>query len=208
MAQEESIEAIRNEIEAHRRAIAELEARLAQKSTGPTKAWPPQGFYLTYYIVAGILLGLLGATVSFVFNVVGSRLVHQDTMQILRVFGTMFIGKDALQTQDLTFLMLVLMVHFSVGAVAGAIFHVAVNRFLADRSPGTKLLLGGGFGLLLWIVNFYLVLSWLQPMAVGEAYILHMMPFWVAALTHLVYGLTLGALQPIGKFIAYQPAGV
>jgi cytochrome c oxidase cbb3-type subunit 2 len=32
------------------------------------------------------------------------------------------------------------------------------------------------------------------------------MPAWVAALTHVVYGLTLGVLQPLGRFVAYRPA--
>jgi hypothetical protein len=36
--------------------------------------------------------------------------------------------------------------------------------------------------------------------------VLEMMPPAVAALTHLVYGLTLGALQPLGRFVAYRPA--
>ncbi|MFQ5769610.1 MAG: hypothetical protein ACE5HX_03670 [bacterium] len=198
-------EQIQKEIEKHRKAIAELESQLSEEVETSTKPWPPKGFYYTYYIIAGLLIGLLGGMTSFIFNVVGSRLVAQDTMKILRVFGTLFIGPDALITQDLTFLMLVLMVHFSVGAITGAIFHVLINRFFADRTSGVKILLGGVFGLLLWFVNFYLVLSWLQPLATGEAYILQMMPFWVAAFTHLVYGLTLGILQPIGKFIAYQP---
>lgn len=206
MADEIRREEILKEIAEHRKAIAELEARLSEGSDAEIKRWPPQGFYYTYYVVSGILIGLLGATASFIFNVVGSRLVNQDTMQFLRVFGTLFIGKEALATQDLTFLMLVLMVHFSVGAIAGAVFHVLLNRFFQDRTSGFKILSGGVFGILLWIANFYLVISWLQPMAVGEAYILQMMPFWVAALTHIVYGITLGIFQPIGKFIAYQPA--
>jgi len=32
------------------------------------------------------------------------------------------------------------------------------------------------------------------------------MPAGVAALTHVVYGLTLGVLQPLGRFVAYRPA--
>ncbi|MFQ5706337.1 MAG: hypothetical protein ACE5HO_02755 [bacterium] len=206
MSNEMRREDLLREIAKHRQAIEELENKLVGEVASPPKQWPPKGFYYTYYIVAGMLIGLIGSMASFIFNVVGSRLVAQDTMQVLRVFGTLFIGSDALHTQDLTFLMLVLMVHFSVGAVAGAIFHVLVNRFFADRSHGMKILFGAIFGVALWITNFYLVLSWLQPMAVGAALILKMMPIWVAALTHLVYGLTLGILQPIGKFIAYQPA--
>ena len=32
------------------------------------------------------------------------------------------------------------------------------------------------------------------------------MPVWIAALTHLVYGLTLGVLQPLGRFVPYRQA--
>jgi len=67
------------------------------------------------------------------------------------------------------------------------------------------LLVSVGFGVLLWIVTFYGVIAWLQPMLVGQAFILQMMPVWVALLTHVVYGLTLGVLQPMGRFVPYNP---
>ena len=57
----------------------------------------------------------------------------------------------------------------------------------------------------MWIVNFYLILSWLQPRLVGEAYVLELMPAWIAALTHVIYGVTLGLLQPLGRFVPYRP---
>jgi hypothetical protein len=56
----------------------------------------------------------------------------------------------------------------------------------------------------MWVVNFYFVLVWLQPRLVGTAWVLQLMPTWVAALTHLIYGLTLGVLQPLGRFVPYQ----
>ena len=40
---------------------------------------------------------------------------------------------------------------------------------------------GLGFGLLLWIGNFYLILSWLQPLISGNAYIIENIPWWVAS---------------------------
>jgi hypothetical protein len=101
--------------------------------------------------------------------------------------------------------MLVAIVHFSVGAAAGAVFHVLVNRFVPERA-GLQILLGAAYGLAMWLVNFYLVIAWLQPLLVGRAYVLEMMPPGVAAATHLVYGLTLGVLQPLGRFVAYRPA--
>jgi cytochrome c oxidase cbb3-type subunit 2 len=190
------------QIEQHRAAIAALEARLEE---APTASWPPAGFYLTFYVVAGTIIGILGSVTSFLVHVVGSLLVNQDPLRFLRVYGTVFLGAGALTTDDLNFFMLVAVVHFSVGAAAGAVFHVLVNRFIPER-PVLQIVLGGLYGLLMWIVNFYFVIVWLQPRLWGEAYVLQLMPAWVAALTHLVYGLTLGVLQPLGRFVAYRPA--
>jgi hypothetical protein len=192
-------------IERQRAELAELERRLLLTEPEPAPLnWPPTGFYLTYYVVAGTLLGILGSLTSFAFHVVGSLLVDQDPLYVLRVYGTVFLGAQALHTTDLNFFMLVAVVHFSVGAVAGAVFHVLVNRFPPKNVP-TVVALGGAYGLAMWIVNFYFVLVWLQPRLVGTAWVLQLMPTWVAALTHLIYGLTLGVLQPLGRFVPYRP---
>lgn len=192
------------EIEAHRAAIAELEGKLTTSGT-VTQSWPPQGFYFTFYVVSGAILGILGSLTSFLFNVFGSLLVEQDPYYLLRVFGTVFLGEEALTTGDLNFFMLVAVVHFSVGALAGAVFTVFVNRF-GPFSIGGLIAAGALYGLVMWIVNFYLVLPWLQPALVGEAYVLQLMPAWVAATTHVVFGLTLGILQPLGRFVPYRAA--
>jgi hypothetical protein len=194
-------EALR-EIEQHRAAIIDLEAQLREPVT---HSWPPVGFYLTFYLVAGATIGILGSVTSFAFNVLGSLLVKQDPLLFLRVYGTVFLGARALTTDDLNFFMLVAVVHFSVGASAGAVFQVFISRFVPDR-PALQIVLGGAYGVVMWIVNFYLIISWLQPRLVGQAYVLELMPVWIAALTHLIYGLTLGVLQPLGRFVPYRPA--
>jgi hypothetical protein len=197
-------EEILHDIEQHHQAIAQLEEELTRVPVAPA-SWPPPGFYATFYLIAGLMLGTMGALNSFLFNVVGSFLVHQDPMYILRVLGTFFTGQQALTTDDMTFLMLVMLTHLSVGAIAGALFHLGLNLFWPNLSSPRLLFVSAGFGLALWLVSFYGVISWLQPRLVGEAFILQLMPAWVAALTHLVYGLTLGVLQPMGKFVPYSP---
>jgi len=192
---------IQRAIERHRAALVELEAELDEPVTA---SWPPVGFYLTFYIVAGTTIGIMGSLASFIFHIVGSLMVNQDPLRFLRVYGTVFLGARALTTEDLNFFMLVAIVHFSIGAIAGAVFHVLVNRFVPERT-GLQIGLGALYGLLMWIVNFYLILSWLQPRLVGEAYVLTMMPWWIAALTHVIYGVTLGLLQPLGRFVPYRP---
>jgi cytochrome c oxidase cbb3-type subunit 2 len=194
---------ILSEIERHRDAIAALEARLGG---GSPASWPPEGFYLTFYVVAGTIIGILGSLTSFLFNVVGALLLNEDPLRFLRVYGTVFLGARALTTEDLNFFMLVAVVHFSVGAAAGAVFHVLVNRFVPGRYV-LHVVLGALYGVVMWLVNHYVVIAWLQPRLVGQAYVLQLMPVAVAVLTHVVYGVTLGLLQPLGRFVAYRPAG-
>jgi hypothetical protein len=197
-------ERLREEIASQRARLAELERQLQTLAPSPA-SWPPRGFYLTFHVVAGLMIGVLGSITSFLFHIVGSLLVNQDPLYVLRVWGTVFLGERALTTTDLNFFMLVAVVHFSIGAVAGAVFHVLVSFFVPDR-PARQIALGAAYGLVMWIVNFYFVLVWLQPRLVGEAYVLQLMPPWIAALTHLVYGLTLGVLQPLGRFQPYRGA--
>lgn len=195
------------EIAEQRAQLARLEQQLSQAEDTPATTrpgWPPKGFYLTYYVVAGLMIGVLGSLTSFLANVVGSLLLEQDPLLFLRVYGTVFLGPEALTTHDLNFFMLVAVVHFSLGAVAGAVYHVLVNAFVPDRA-GLQIGLGALYGLLLWVVNFYVVILWIQTSVFGQAYVLELMPAWVAALTHVVYGVTLGVLQPLGRFVPYRP---
>lgn len=202
----EQREQILRQIEEQRTVLLSLEAQLLE-SAAPTPRtaapWPPKGFYLTYYVVAGLLIGILGSLTSFLCNVVGSLLLEKDPLLFLRVYGTVFLGPKAMVTDDLNFFMLVAVVHFSVGAIAGAVFHVLVNFYVPDRG-GLQIGLGVLYGLLMWVLNFYVAIVWLQHELYGTAYVLQLMPAWVAALTHVVYGLTLGLLQPLGRFVPYR----
>ena len=51
-----SREELLREIERHRAALAALEVQVGDNA-GVT--WPPTGFYLTYYVVSGAIIGIL-----------------------------------------------------------------------------------------------------------------------------------------------------
>ena len=57
-----------------------------------------------------------------------------------------------------------------------------------------------------WIINFYVVLSWLQPMLFGGNWITDpkVLPVWVGLVTHLIFGWTFAALAPLVRFQPYQ----
>ena len=189
------------DVDAHRLAISRLESELAEG--GESSSWPPAGFYLTYYVVAGATIGVLASLASFACHVIGAVITHRDPLLFLRVYGTVFLGARALSTDDLNFFMLVAIVHFSVGAMAGAVFLIFSTRFLPQQ-PTIQVAIGAAYGLVMWALNFYLI-SRFQPLIWGQNYVLQLMPAWVAAGTHLVYGLTLGMLQPLGRFVPYRP---
>ena len=187
------------EIESHRLAISQLEEEIGESAP---PSWPPTGFYLTYYVVAGATIGIIASLTSFACHVIGSLIIRQDPLLFLRVYGTFFLGAKALTTEDLNFFMLVAIMHFSVGATAGAVFLVFSNRYLPENRA-VQIAVGALYGLLMWGVNFSLI-SRLQPLLWGQSYILELMPAWVAAGTHMVYGITLGVLQPLGRFVPYR----
>lgn len=192
--------------------IARLRAALAaaerERAALDAPGWPPRGFYWTYYLFAGCMLGTIGALNAVLVNVLGSLLIGQDPLRIIRVYATILYGEPVLieprPAGYVNQILLVLLLHVGVGTAAGAVFHAALNRYRPGRSAGFKIAAGAGYGLLMWIVNFYLVLSWLQPLLHGRAFVLEFIPWWVAALTHLAFGLTLGILEPIGAFRPYR----
>jgi hypothetical protein len=58
----------------------------------------------------------------------------------------------------------------------------------------------------LWLFNFYAILSWLQPMLFGGHWITDpkLLPPWVAAATHLVFGWSMALLYPLGEYVPYR----
>jgi hypothetical protein len=63
-----------------------------------------------------------------------------------------------------------------------------------------------GLAVVLWIITFWGILSWLQPLIIGGRWITDptVLPTWVALMTHLVFGLTLALLYPLGRFQPYR----
>lgn len=194
------------ELERQRRALEELEERVSQMADKPQKSWYRSGFYTSFYVIAGLMFGALAAWVSLAFNVVGAWAIYGDPFRLLRVYATFFGGPAALTGQDAgVAILLALILHSATGAVVGAPIHVVYSRYVADSGIQKRLLTGVVLGVIMWLVNFYAILSWLQPMVSGGNYIIENIPVWVAALTHISFTLTMLVLQP---YWAFDPSRV
>lgn len=183
-----------------RERIAELEA----ESDQPPPHWEASGFYLTYYATAGFFLGMVAAMASLMMNVIGSALVDQHPLRLIQVYLTFPLGEQALELSGGLALTLGCCLYLATGMVFGIVFHVALRWFTHEKSFWFRLTVATGLALGMWVVHYYGVLSWLQPLMFGGDWIVALIPLWVGALTHLVYGWTMAVIYPLGLYHPYQ----
>jgi hypothetical protein len=187
------------------RLYAEARRIEAELEPGGGPPWPPPGYYTLFHVLAGMLLGFVGAASSLLFNVVGSLLVDQHPLQIIRVYLTFPLGESALTLDSGLALGIGTCLYLLTGSIYGVGFHIVLSRFFAQAAPARRFLVATALGTGLWLFNFYLVLSWLQPLLFGGSWIVLLVPFWVAALTHLVFAWTMLLLEQWGRFVPYAP---
>ena len=202
----------RREVEAELAQIKErmeqLERELDSESNATAKF---QGYYFAYFATTGFMLGMFGAVTSLLFNVVGSLLVApkdgsvQHPFRLIQVYLTFPFGERALQMDSGLALALGCCLYIAFGMLLGVIFNVVLTRFTATGTVAQRLLFASVFAILVWIVNFYGILSWLQPLLFGGRWIVDMIPGWVAAATHLVFAWTMVLVYPWGLYAPYRP---
>jgi hypothetical protein len=190
------------ELEQLRQTVLRLEAEVAHEQAAAE--WPPRSYYTTYHVLAGFVLGMFGAATSLLFNIVGSLLVGQHPLQLIRVYLTFPLGESALRVDEGLTLAIGCCLYLATGMLLGIPFHLVLSRWVPRSSFTIRLGVVSALSLGLWLFNFYGVLSWLQPLLFGGRWIVQEIPWWVAALTHLVFGWTMLLVQPLGVFVPYH----
>ena len=215
MADQTSLEQKQKHLDSLRAQVASLEADLlANDVPGP---WTPAKFYSGYYITVGFVLGGFAAMVSLLFNVFGSTVAGKYPLEIIRVYLTFPLGEKALplgsQTSQSPFvindgmiLALGCCLYIGTGMVLGSLFHWLISRVAENKPMSTKLMWGTVLGAIVWFVNYYLILSWLQPSLFGGNWITDnaYLPWWVAMATHVVFGWSMALMQPFGAYVPYK----
>jgi hypothetical protein len=215
MADQNSLEQKLKTLESLKSQVAALEKELAGSQVPPD--WSPTKFYATYYATVGFVLGGFAAMVSLLFNVMGSTVAGKHSLEIIRVYLTFPLGARALPlgTQNVdsafvisdgTILALGCCLYIGTGMVLGSLFHCVISRFAGDKSLIARLIWGSLLGAVVWFVNYYLILSWLQPALFGGNWITNSeyLPWWVALATHLVFGWSMAVMAPFGAYVPYR----
>ena len=212
------LEVKQREVMELRRKANALEGEILEASAAVP--WRLTGFYTAYYATTGFMLGLAAATVSLLVNVIGAPIVGKEPLELISVYLTFPLGEKALSLTSATdnayainngtILAMGICLYLATGMFLGVPFHVLLCRFTATASTGKRLIFAAVLGLLLWAVTFYGILSWLQPLVCGGSWITDgkLLPWWVAAATHVVFGATMVVVYPFGQFVPYTPPGL
>jgi hypothetical protein len=147
---------------------------------------------------------MFGAATSLLFNIVGSVLIRQPPLRLIQVYLTFPLGEAGLRVDSGLALAVGCCLYLGTGMLLGIPFQLVLT-WLGERAPvRTRFLAVSLLAVGVWLFNFYGVLSWLQPLLFGGDWIVGMIPWWVAALTHLVFGWTMLLVQPLGVFVPYR----
>jgi hypothetical protein len=135
---------------------------------------------------AAIWGGLIAGLVFLVAEMLMVMLfMNQSPWAPARMIAAMVLGRDVLPPPadfDATIVMSAMAIHFPLSIVYGLAAGWIVHRL----NNTNVLLIGGAFGLAIYLVNFYLIapaaFPWFIEVRNG-----------ITALAHLIYGLVLGA---------------
>ena len=187
-----------------RKRVSDLESQIARdREYAPFR---PTGYYTAYYATTGFMLGIFGAMSSLLLNVVGSVLTGRPPLEIIRIYLTFPLGDRVFELppeQNGLMIAIGCCLYLGTGMLLGIPMYLALTRWGADKSLFTKLVIATFVSLAIWVINFYGLLSWLQPAVIDmseENLIINKIPPWVAIATHLVFGWTMALVYPLGDF--------
>jgi hypothetical protein len=189
-----------------RAEVARLEAEIGDSPAEAPGRWQPTEYYAAYYATTGFMLGMFGAVTSLLFNVVGAALLGERPLKLIQIYLTFGLGEKAANAEfdDGLWLALGCCLYIGTGMLLGIPFQLVLARFAKDASLGKRLVIASILGIALWLINFYAILSWLQPLLFGGDWIVREIPWYVGMLTHLVFAWTMAIVYPLGLYTPYR----
>jgi hypothetical protein len=171
-------------------AAPPVPAEKAEVCRSPKRSFPAR------LVVPGLVLGAVAAAASLLFNVVGAVVTGEPPLQLVRVYLTFPLGETALNEAFFApgnglYFAGGCCVYLLTGMLLGVAFYFVLNCCLPGRSFACRFAAVTAMSLAVWVVGFYGILWWLQPLLFGGNWIVQMIPWWVAAPTHLVFGWTI-----------------
>jgi hypothetical protein len=203
------------EFETLKARVEQLELEL-RESEGD-RPWQPTGYYSAYHATGGFVLGGIAAALALLVNVIGAPIAGKQSLELIRVYLTFPLGVHALElaspshsgqqaVNDGMILAFGCCLFLFTGMLLGIPFQMVLARLNGHAGLVKRLIVGAVVGIAVWLINFYGILSWLQPLLFEGNWIVdpQRLPPWVAAGTHVVFGLAMALLYPLTQFAQIQ----
>ena len=177
---------------------------LTEAMQAPLPTWQKPDFSAMQYAKSGLPLGALAGCVSLLTNVIGSVLwpaisgIEQHPLRLIQVYLTFPLGESALKLESGGVLALGCLLYIGTGMLYGMLFETSIAYFLPRAGVAARLIFCSILALLVWLVNFYCLIVWIQPLLFVGRWVVELIPWWVAVLTHLAFGWTLAWIYPLG----------
>ncbi len=207
------IETKQRELADLKHKITELEGEIADEIAA--QPWSAVGFYGVYYATTGFMIGTFAAAISLMVNMIGAPVAGKSPLELIRIFLTFPLGEKALQlsekgtqvyaVSDGVILAIGCCLYLGTGMLLGVPFQMLLGRY-ANDSLFKRIVISSILALGVWLLVFFGILSWLQPYLFGGNWITDpaVLPGWVAACTHLVFGWSMAFLYPLGRYIPFE----
>jgi hypothetical protein len=171
----------------------------------PLGPWPDNGYSAWVHTKSGALMGAVAACTSLLTNIIGSELWpafsghEQHALRIVQVYLTFPLGENALQLNSGMLLALGCVLYLVTGMMYGMFFEVFISYLLPHSNFRARVIVCSILALFVWAFNFYGILAWLQPLLLGGRWVIDLVPWWIAAGTHLVFGWTIALFYPFDE---------
>ena len=150
-------------LEGLRTEVTTLEAQLTALNSERQHQLRSERSRTIYDLLVGMMLGSIGAGAALIFNVVGCVLMRLHPLQLIRVYLTFPLGEDALHIDDGPAVAIGCGLYLATGALFGMLFHAVLRRYFAGATGLIRGSVTTILGLLLWVVNYHVLLTNLQP---------------------------------------------
>jgi hypothetical protein len=126
-------------------------------------------------------------------------------LKLIQVYLTFPFGEPALEMDTGLVLAMGCCLYLGTGMLLGIPFQLANGWCDRDGTHfSRRILVSTILGVGVWLINYYGILIWLQPLLFDGNWIVEKIPAWVACLTHVVFGWTMALLYPLGLYVPYR----
>ena len=139
--------------------------------------------------VAGIVAGAVLMLLSLLW---AANDIHMQPWMLARRIAAITMGQQVLASADFSITVVAVMAvtHYVLGVLFAAVLAAIISIGSIKRSPAAVMLIGALFGLLLYVVNFYLLAErfpWFVDMRGGPPLIAHLIFGLVSAGVYLKF---------------------